>query len=161
VRIATGLLAAGAAAALVAGCGDEDPPPPDPGAEFAADLESIMSDQVDPAGRAATDAYTNIAQGNPDVEGELGEVVGAGEDLDAAEEAVTALDPPEAAAVPTEELAARIGVLAGRLAVAKDAESFGWSADNALIAVENLRIDLDRIENRANQAIEAAEGSSS
>ena len=152
MRIATRLLAAAAAAALIAGCGDDDPAPPDPGTEFAADLEAIMEEQVNPAGITAIDAYTNIAQGSEDAEGELEKVAEAGEDLGAAQEAVAALDPPAGAAVPTEELAARIGVLSDRLAE----EAAAKDVPSALVAVENVRTDLDRIENRADQAIEAA-----
>jgi hypothetical protein len=154
------LLAAFAVAALgagIAGCGDEESPPDDAGADFTAALEAIMSDQVDPAGIQSIDAYTNLAQGNPDVEGELDDVGGAGEELAAAEEAVAALDPPEAAAVPTEELAARIGLLADRLT----SEGSTDSVRDPLIAVENTGLDFDRVKNRADQAIEAAEASSS
>jgi hypothetical protein len=159
MRRAQRVLAAAAAAALLAvaaACGDEESPPDEARADFAAEVEAIMSEQVDPAAITASDAVINVAQRNPDVEGEIEEVIGAAEDLAAAEDAVTALDPPEEAAVPTEELAARIGVLADRLAEATAAEV---ERDPNLYA-ENIRTDLERVENRANQAIEAAEGSS-
>jgi hypothetical protein len=154
------LLAALAVAALgagVAACGDEEPPPDEAGSDFAAEVEAIMSEQVDPAGIAASDAVINVAQGNPDVEGEVEEVIAAAEDLAAAEDAVSALDPPEDAAVATEELAARIGVLADRFGDATPAEI----ERDPNVYAENIGTDLDRIENRANQAIEAAEGSAS
>jgi hypothetical protein len=155
-----GRVAALLAAALLAtgaGCGDEEDPPEDPGPAFAADLEAIMSEQVDPAGRTASDAVINVAQGNPDVEGVVEELGRVAEDLEAAQEEVGSLEPPEEVEVPTEELAARIGVLADRLAEATAAEI---ERDPNLYA-ENIGTDLDRIENRANKAIEAAEGSSS
>lgn len=148
--VVAALLAAGAAA-----CGGEGDSPEDAGAAFAADIEAIMSEQVDPAGIAASDAVINVAQGNPDVESVVEELGGVAEDLEAAREEVGSLEPPKDAAVPAEELAARIGVLADRLAHVTPAEI---ERDPNLYA-ENIRTDLDRIENRANRAIEAAGGS--
>ena len=154
------LLAAIAVAALgtgIAACGEDEATDDGNSSSYAADVEAIMSEQVDPAGITAVDSVTNLAQGSPDVAGVIDELDGVAADLEDARDALAELDPPEEAAVPAEELEARIGVLADRL----DDPTPTELKSDPLLYVDNIRTDLDRIENRANQAIEAAEGSSS
>jgi hypothetical protein len=145
-------IAAAALALAVGACGEKDEPDADGGAAYAAEVEAIMSDQVIPAGTAAIDSITNVAQGENDLDAVLIDLSRAADDLRAAQRALTALDPPEAVAVPAEEMAARIGVLADRLAGTTAAQ---LEADPNVEA-DNVHTDLDRIENRAQQIADGA-----
>jgi hypothetical protein len=151
IRAAFAIALAGLA--LLAGtCGEKDEPSGDDGAAYAAEVEAIMSDQVIPAGTAAIDSITNVAQGEEDLDAVLTDLSLAADDLRAAEDALAGLEPPESVAVPAEEMAARIGVLAGRLA---DMTAAQLEADPNVEA-DNIRTDLDRIERRARQIADGA-----
>ena len=136
-----------AALALSACGGDDDASGDDAGTAYAEEVAAIMSETVTPAGIAATDAITNVAQDETDVEGVLEELDSVAADLHGAEGSLGELEPPEAAAATAEELGARIGVLADRL---EDMEAAELESDPQ-VAADNVRTDLDRIERRARQ----------
>ena len=155
MRLGRALAAAAAAAALalmVAGCGDD--PEDDAATAYADEVEAILEGDVTPAATAASDAMANVAQGEPDVEGVAAELDDIAAELRSAQDALAGLDPPGASRDPAEELIARIGILADRIAATGAAEL----ERDPRQAAENVRTDLDRIQRRARLTIGLARG---